>query len=105
MKTTEAVVMHDIPNATLPERTDLQGLHIQTDFTDHRGRLVSGKFVSAKTLPDGSIGIKVERYLDGEWVLDGARVSAGEVMPGHHFTSTVHGPESVLAPEVTEAAA
>ena len=59
----------------------LDGLHIQTGSTDLNGRLVSGNFQSAKVMPDGRIGIKPTRYMNGKHVLDRVAGPAGKDPP------------------------
>lgn len=73
-----SIQIRNIPNDDiLGLAVQLDGLHIQTGSTDHNGRLVSGNFRSAKVMPDGRIGIKLTRYMNGHHVLDSVAVPAG----------------------------
>lgn len=88
-----SIEIRDIRNDSLVELTpDLEGLQVQTDFTDPRGRLVPGKFQSAKVLPDGRIGIKLTRRLNGADVLDSVAVPAGNDPFKRPFRTLVHVP-------------
>ncbi|NKX55988.1 hypothetical protein [Arthrobacter mobilis] len=69
-----AIELRSIPNDDLISRAEeIAGLQVNTDFADIRGRMVSGKFISAKALDRGLIGVKLERWLDGRHVMDSHR--------------------------------
>lgn len=95
VNTLPAIEVRNIPNDLLHDMQEqFVGMYIDTDFEDHRGRMVSGKLIAIKPLPDGSYGVQLERYLDGEHVRDGARISSGEFMAGRPFRTSVHIPEN-----------
>jgi hypothetical protein len=88
-----SIQIRTIANDSLVALTPtLVGLHIQTSFTDIRGRLVSGTFHSAKVLDDGNIAITLARYLNGDHVMDSALVSSGRDPLGRPWDSDVHIP-------------
>lgn len=68
----------------------LSGLHIQTDSTDLKGRLVSGNFQDAKLLDNGLIAITLTRYLNGQHVPDSVTVPAGLDPLGRPWRTAVH---------------
>lgn len=68
----------------------LTGLHVQTSFTDHNGRLVSGNIHSIKPMDDGRIAINLFRYMGGKQVLDSATVPAGNDSLGRPWRTAVH---------------
>lgn len=71
-------ILRDIKNDSLIDLApELAGLHVQTDFTDTRVRLVSWAFQSAKILDGDRIALVVNRFLNGQHVLDSVTVSAG----------------------------
>lgn len=85
------IQIRNIPNDDIPALAgQLDGLHIQTSFTDHNGRLVSGTFQSAKAMTDGRIGIKLTRYMNGQHVLDSAAVPAGNDPLGRPWRTAFH---------------
>ncbi|ACL42274.1 hypothetical protein Achl_4323 (plasmid) [Pseudarthrobacter chlorophenolicus A6] len=94
-----------IPNDTIVAlAAQLNGLHVQTDFTDIKGRLVSGNLQSARPLDDGRIAITLTRYLNGEHVLDGATVPSGNDPLGRPWRTAFHIPEgSGLLPSLEAA--
>lgn len=86
-----SIQIRNIPNddiISLASRLD--GLHIQTGSTDHNGRLVSGNFQSAKAMPDGRIGIKLTRYMNGRHVLDSVAVPSGNDPLDRPWRTAVH---------------
>lgn len=86
-----SIQIRNIPNDDLLALApQLTGLHIQTSFTDHNGRLVSGNFEGAKVMDNGRIGIKLTRYLGGKHVLDSASVPAGNDPLGRPWRTAVH---------------
>lgn len=72
---------------------ELEGLQVQTDFMDIKGRFVSGLFAGATVLPSGRIGIKVNRYLDSRRVMDSASVPPGNDPMDRKWRTTVHLPD------------
>ncbi|GAA4033325.1 hypothetical protein GCM10023063_16120 [Arthrobacter methylotrophus] len=85
------IQIRSIPNDdVIALSKQLDGLHIQTGSVDHNGRLVSGTFQSAKVLPDGRIGIKLTRYMNGKHVLDSVAVQAGTDPLGRPWRTAVH---------------
>jgi hypothetical protein len=88
-----SIEIRTIANDSLVALTPyVAGLHIQTSFTDIRGRLVSGTFVEAKVLDDTTIAITLTRYLNGEHVMDSAVVNSGRDPLGRPWDSDVHIP-------------
>ncbi len=88
-----SIEIRDIKNDSLIDLApELAGLHIQTDFTDARGRLVSGSFQSAKVLDGERIAIIVNRFLNGQHVLDSVTVPAGNDPFKRPFRTLVHIP-------------
>lgn len=88
-----SIEIRTIANDSLVALTpELDGLHIQTSFTDIKGRLVSGTFVEAKVLDDFTIAITLKRYLNGEHVMDSAVVNSGRDPLGRPWDSDVHIP-------------
>lgn len=68
----------------------LTGLHVQTGFTDHNGRLVSGNIHTIKTLGEDRIAIQLYRYMNGKHILDSATVPAGNDPLGRPWRTAVH---------------
>ncbi len=93
------IQIRNIPNDDILSLAGrLDGLHIQTGSTDINGRLVSGNFQSAKPMPDGRIGIKLTRYMNGKHVLDSVAVPAGTDPLGRPWHTAFHiGNASLLA--------
>lgn len=88
-----SIEIRTIANDSLVALTPhLAGLHIQTSFTDIKGRLVSGIFVEAKVLDDVTIAITLKRYLNGDHVMDSAVVNSGRDPLGRPWDSDVHIP-------------
>lgn len=88
-----SIEIRDIKNDRLIDLApELAGLHIQTDCTDTRGRLVSGTFQSAKVLDDDRIAVIVSRFLNGQHVLDSVTVPAGDDPFKRPFRTLVHIP-------------
>ncbi|HEX9087740.1 MAG TPA: hypothetical protein VF867_09460 [Arthrobacter sp.] len=86
-----SIQIRNIPNDDiLALAAQLDGLHIQTGSTDISGRLVSGNFQSAKAMPDGRIGIKLTRYMNGKHVLDSVAVSSGTDPLGRPWHTAFH---------------
>jgi hypothetical protein len=86
-----SIQIRNIPNDDiLALVSQLDGLHIQTGSTDTNGRLVSGNFRSAKAMPDGRIGIKLTRYMNGQHVLDSVAVPAGADPLGRPWRTAFH---------------
>jgi hypothetical protein len=76
----------------------LTGLHVQTDFTDHNGRLISGNTEGVKALSEDRIAIKLFRYLNGKQVLDSAAVPAGKDPMGRPWRTSVPGKTANCSP-------
>ncbi|MBG0738754.1 hypothetical protein IV500_04885 [Paeniglutamicibacter antarcticus] len=96
-----SIQIRNIPNdsiLTLSPR--LNSLHIQTGSTDHNGRLISGNFQSAKAMPDGRIGIKLTRYMNGKHVLDSVAVPSGADPLGRPWRTAFHVSDSGLLAEL-----
>lgn len=86
-----SIHIRNIPNDRIPTLSpQLNRLHIQTGSTDHNGRLISGNFQSAKAMPDGRIGIKLTRFMNGQHVLDSVVVPAGSDPLGRPWCTAVH---------------
>jgi hypothetical protein len=86
-----SIQIRSIPNDDVVALSkQLSGLHIQTGSVDHNGRLVTGNFQSAKVMPDGRIGIKLTRYMQGKHVLDSVAVPAGTDPLGRPWRTAVH---------------
>jgi hypothetical protein len=96
-----SIQIRSIPNDDiLGLAPQLDGLHVQTGSTDHNGRLVSGNFQSAKAMPDGRIGIKLTRYMNGKHVLDSVAVPAGTDPLGRPWRTAFHISDSALITEL-----
>jgi hypothetical protein len=88
-----SIKIRDIANDSLVGLSpELAGLPIQTDFTDTKGRLVSGSFEQATALNNGKIAIKLTRNLNGNRVLDSVTVPAGNDPFGRPFRTLMHIP-------------
>lgn len=89
-----SIEIRDIRNDSLIELApELAGLHIQTDFTDLKGRLVSGTFQSAKPMGACRIAITLTRFLNGHHVVDSVSVPAGNDPFNRPFRTLLHIPE------------
>jgi hypothetical protein len=85
------IEIRNIPNDDILALADrLAGLHIQTSSTDLSGRLVSGRFESAKAMSDGRLGIKLTRYMNGKHVLDSVAVPGGTDPLGRPWRTAFH---------------
>lgn len=88
-----SIEIRDVRNDHLIELAqELAGLHVQADFTDPKGRLVSGSFLGAKMMGDDRIAITVKRFLNGQYVRDSVTVPAGNDPFNRPFRTLVHIP-------------